>query len=128
VINFSVPLVAWFDVAEVHHELSGLASSLLACHTHESQAGGFWGNLFGHSCNLWTSELKFYWRYLEYARLNLMHSSYWAPMELSMQVSGELQRTKRWAQSHVADNCCFHYRRVSFWLLLFTCQFILTGK
>lgn len=33
-----------------------------------------------------------------------------------MQASLELQDTKRWAQSHVADNCCFHYRRVSFGL------------
>jgi len=37
---------------------------------------------------------------------------YWLVTRMSLkQVSGELQRTKRWAQSHVADNCCFHYRR-----------------
>jgi len=31
----------------------------------------------------------------------------------TMQVSAELEETKLWAQSHIADNCCFHYRRVS---------------
>lgn len=35
------------------------------------------------------------------------------------QVLTELLRTKRWAQLHVGDNCCFHYRRC---LLLHLCQ------
>lgn len=28
-----------------------------------------------------------------------------------LQVGVELHRTKAWATAHVADNCCFHYRR-----------------
>lgn len=35
------------------------------------------------------------------------------------QVLTELLRTKRWAQLHIGDNCCFHYRRC---LLLHLCQ------
>jgi len=35
------------------------------------------------------------------------------------QVLTELLRTKRWAQLHVGDNCCFHYRRC---LLLHLCE------
>jgi protein prenyltransferase alpha subunit repeat containing protein 1 len=37
---------------------------------------------------------------------------YWLVSRMTLkQASLELQDTKRWAQSHVADNCCFHYRR-----------------
>lgn len=40
---------------------------------------------------------------------------YWLVSRMSLkQVASELQNTKKWAQQHVADNCCFHYRRVSF--------------
>lgn len=37
----------------------------------------------------------------------------------TQQVFTELLRTKRWAQLHVGDNCCFHYRRC---LLLHLCR------
>ena len=30
------------------------------------------------------------------------------------QVLHELKKSRNWAGLHVADNCCFHYRRVSF--------------
>ncbi|XP_057872347.2 uncharacterized protein LOC131078618 isoform X2 [Cryptomeria japonica] len=30
---------------------------------------------------------------------------------LTPQVLNELHRTKKWAESHVGDNCCFHYRQ-----------------
>ncbi|KAL4190342.1 hypothetical protein AMTRI_Chr07g75260 [Amborella trichopoda] len=36
------------------------------------------------------------------------------------QVGSELDRTRRWAELHVADNCCFHYRRRLFLSLLET--------
>ncbi|XP_024387972.1 uncharacterized protein [Physcomitrium patens] len=37
---------------------------------------------------------------------------YWLVSRMSLQqVASELQNTKRLAQLHVADNCCFHYRR-----------------
>jgi protein prenyltransferase alpha subunit repeat containing protein 1 len=39
---------------------------------------------------------------------------HWLISQMSLsQVSAELEETKLWAQSHIADNCCFHYRRVS---------------
>lgn len=31
-----------------------------------------------------------------------------------LQVLNEVKKTRKWAALHVADNCCFHYRRVSF--------------
>ncbi|CAK9227637.1 unnamed protein product [Sphagnum troendelagicum] len=37
---------------------------------------------------------------------------HWLISQMSLsQVSAELEETKLWAQSHIADNCCFHYRR-----------------
>ncbi|KAG0584821.1 hypothetical protein KC19_3G237100 [Ceratodon purpureus] len=37
---------------------------------------------------------------------------YWLVSRMTLkQASSELQDSKKWAQSHVADNCCFHYRR-----------------
>ncbi|CAM6114677.1 unnamed protein product [Calypogeia fissa] len=36
----------------------------------------------------------------------------WLVSQMSfLQVGIELHRTKAWASSHVADNCCFHFRR-----------------
>lgn len=38
-----------------------------------------------------------------------------------LQALNELKETRKWAALHVADNCCFHYRRVSSvncWLIL----------
>lgn len=38
-----------------------------------------------------------------------------------LQVLYELNETRKWAALHVADNCCFHYRRVSSvncWMIL----------
>lgn len=37
----------------------------------------------------------------------------WETLLHFQQVGIELHRTRAWASSHVADNCCFHYRRVS---------------
>lgn len=37
---------------------------------------------------------------------------YWLVSLMTLQqASSELKDSKKWAQSHVADNCCFHYRR-----------------
>lgn len=44
---------------------------------------------------------------------------YWlVPLMSPLQVLHELQQWKRWAQLHVADNCCFHFRRCLFQRLL----------
>ena len=39
------------------------------------------------------------------------------------QVLHELKKSRNWAGLHVADNCCFHYRRVSFLINLNKLQF-----
>lgn len=37
---------------------------------------------------------------------------YWLVSRMTLkQASSELHDSKKWAQTHVADNCCFHYRR-----------------
>ncbi|KAF6138713.1 hypothetical protein GIB67_040845, partial [Kingdonia uniflora] len=35
------------------------------------------------------------------------------------QVLDELNKSRKWAELHVADNCCFHYRQVSFTFVSF---------
>ena len=39
------------------------------------------------------------------------------------QVLHELKKSRNWAGLHVADNCCFHYRRVSFLMNLLQFKF-----
>ena len=36
---------------------------------------------------------------------------------VSLQVLHELKKSKNWAGLHIADNSCFHYRRVSLLIL-----------
>eukprot|EP01018_Ginkgo_biloba_P030266 Gb_11109 [translate_table: standard] len=53
-------------------------------------------------------------RIAERSQMNYRAWSYrcWLVRHMSTpQVLIELHRTKMWAESHVADNCCFHYRR-----------------
>jgi len=44
---------------------------------------------------------------------------WWLCINWCLQVLDELNKSRKWAELHVADNCCFHYRRVSFLFIHF---------
>jgi len=45
------------------------------------------------------------------------HRCWLIPYMTRKQVLDELKKSTRWSELHVADNCCFHYRRVSRFLI-----------
>jgi len=92
---------------EIENELSRMEASMLAYSLHDKE----------------TSEDKQFFELFENSFsviLNLVTglpsyriSACQLPILSFLKVLDELKESTRWSELHVADNCCFHYRRVS---------------